>query len=647
MATVVFSSYYMSGTNQDKKRGGVVTAYFSQISGSLPPAGSTLRKVTVYFSNINVYSTVAAGFSTPYGSMSLALDCSGAQTRTMSAYSSILDFTGGSIAFTVTGGGSSTSGVLNVREGSYIEITIEYVPSSTSTATLSSTTVQQGGQLGVSVNAASSDFTHSVVFSRSSSYSTTVNLAAGTTDTEITIPTSWPTGSATCTLITYFDGVEIGRVSYTFTITINPGSSIPSAGVLSVALVQSAYIPSAWGVYVKGYSIARLSLSGVSPGTDASYKSIAMYCGSQSQATASRTSFTTTPLLETGAVSCRAEVTNSFGNKATATPVNIQVYDYFSPTFLSVVAFRCTANGTPSDHGAYIAVTVRVTIADVNGKNSLAALQAQYCVAGSGSWSTAANITNGVQAIIGGNLTSDSSYQVRITAIDQVQNLQGTYSATTVTALTSEHVIFCKNGGLNVSFGMEGTRNNAVEINPDWGLYHGDTNLAGTVGIERGGTGATDKATALSNIGAAAAKHSHSTDDINSGVLSIVRGGTGASTAAAARSALGITPANIGAAASDHDHALADMTGTLGASQLPYKFAAGMATINGDSSITIYYSGFTSVPYIVACYCSSSGNWSGDNGAIKIHSRTTTSAQIVVGGNWSSDREICWFAFGT
>ena len=72
--------------------------------------------------------------------------------------------------------------------------------------------------------------------------------------------------------------------------------------------------------------------------------------------------------------------------------------------------------------------------------------------------------------------------------------------------------------------------------------------------VNRGGTGATNAATArsnlgitISNLGAAPASHNHSADNITSGTLTVARGGTGATTAAAARSALGITPANIGA----------------------------------------------------------------------------------------------------
>ena len=57
--------------------------------------------------------------------------------------------------------------------------------------------------------------------------------------------------------------------------------------------------------------------------------------------------------------------------------------------------------------------------------------------------------------------------------------------------------------------------------------------------------------------------------------------------------------------------------------------------------------GFTSVPVVLITYATTSGNWSGDNGAIKVYNKTTTSCQVIVGGNFNTSRAVDWFAFGT
>lgn len=61
-----------------------------------------------------------------------------------------------------------------------------------------------------------------------------------------------------------------------------------------------------------------------------------------------------------------------------------------------------------------------------------------------------------------------------------------------------------------------------------------------TITVEKGGTGATTAQEALTNLGAAAETHTHSATDIKSGTLPISRGGTGATTAALARFMLGL-----------------------------------------------------------------------------------------------------------
>lgn len=668
MATCVFRTSSISGTNADKKRGGTVTGNFYRYSGTLPPAGSSLQKVTVYFSNVSVYSTSSAGFSTAYGSVELGSSSGSHECTMYDASSSLLNFTGGNITFTVTGGGSSTSNVLNVRDGSYISISIEYLESNSSTGSLSSSSVAQGGSIKLTIASESSEYTHKVKWYRSESYTSEVSLSAGVYSTTLSVPKSWPTGQASVTLSTYSGSNLIGSYSYTFTITVDPTTIAPTAGTLTVRLLQSSYIPSAWGLYVKGYSRARLSLSGCAAGSGADYKSIALSCGSQSQSSQNGVTFDTDALQETGTVTCNAKVTNSYGNSASASAVNITVYDYFEPIFAVVTAFRCNSSGTPTDSGAYIGVTASVSIASVNGKNSLVSLQARYKKASATSWSTAQAITNGKQTIIGGSASGSETYQVQVIAIDSVQNLRNTNSNATVTALTSEHVIYCMDGGLNVSFGMEGTKQNAVQISPNWHLYHGETQLDGTVPISRGGTGQTSVKAARNALGLGntkgalpianggtgqtsveAARNALGLGNTK-GALPVANGGTGATDAATARSNLGVTLSNLGAAPASHNHNASNINaGTLDRERLPFKFAWGSTSISGSSGTWIDYSsaGFTSTPYVFVTYSTSGSNWSGDNGAIKVSNKGTSGCSIVVGGSFSTSRAVDWFAIGT
>ena len=125
----------------------------------------------------------------------------------------------------------------------------------------------------------------------------------------------------------------------------------------------------------------------------------------------------------------------------------------------------------------------------------------------------------------------------------------------------------------------------------------------------------------------------------HSGMVSgvpVANGGTGATTAANARSNLGTNNAgNI-------------TTGTLAMARLPFKVAYGSGSVAGNSALSINYSGagFTAIPCVVVSYSTSSGNWSGDNGALKVHSKTTTGATIIVGGNFNTARNIDWIAIG-
>ena len=116
----------------------------------------------------------------------------------------------------------------------------------------------------------------------------------------------------------------------------------------------------------------------------------------------------------------------------------------------------------------------------------------------------------------------------------------------------------------------------------------------------------------------------------------IANGGTGATSASNARSNLGANNAS-------------NLTkGTIPAARLPFKVAYGSGNVSGNSALAIDYSsaGFSSAPCVVVTYSTTGSNWSGDNGALKVHSKTKNGATIIVGGSFNTARAIDWIAVG-
>ena len=322
--------------------------------------------------------------------------------------------------------------------------------------------------------------------------------AVGASSTSYTIPLSWLTvipsatsGTATVSVTTYASGgLELGTDTYSFTITA-PSSAVPTL-TLATARINNS-VPSSWGIYVQGQSGVTITATaaGYQGSTISSYTISGGATGTQSSNV-----FTISTIYSSGTITYTVKVTDSRGRTATAS-TSISVVAYSAPAFSATDAFRCIANGTASDTGTYISAKATGTFSSVSSKNSMT-LKVQYALSTSGAYSTAVTLTNGTASIIGnGSIDINYSFKVKFTLSDQFNTIEKVLNVG-----TAAFTVFFRQGGNGVAIGKVSERANAVEINPDWDIYHGSTKLNGTVPISRGGTGATSASGARSNLGA-------------------------------------------------------------------------------------------------------------------------------------------------
>jgi len=322
--------------------------------------------------------------------------------------------------------------------------------------------------------------------------------AVGASSTSYTIPLSWLTvipsatsGTATVSVTTYASGgLELGTDTYSFTITA-PSSAVPTLSLATARINNS--VPSSWGIYVQGQSGVTITATaaGYQGSTISSYTISGGATGTQSSNV-----FTISTIYSSGTITYTVKVTDSRGRTATAS-TSISVVAYSAPAFSATDAFRCIANGTASDTGTYISAKATGTFSSVSSKNSMT-LKVQYALSTSGAYSTAITLTNGTASIIGnGSIDINYSFKVKFTLSDQFNTIEKVLNVG-----TAAFTVFFRQGGNGVAIGKVSERANAVEINPDWDIYHGSTKLNGTVPISRGGTGGTTAAAARSNLGA-------------------------------------------------------------------------------------------------------------------------------------------------
>lgn len=499
---------------------------------------------------------------------------------------------------------------------------------------VSASSVDMGAAVTVYTDRLSTSATHTISYSFAGASEL---IASGVGDSVVWTPPvslaaqipSATSGLCTITCETYYSGVLTGTKTCTLTLNV-PASVVPT--ISSVTYSEAvAGIAAQFTGYVQNKS--KLAVSITAAGSQGS--SITTYRATLGGSTYTASSFTTGLLSMAGSNTLTVTVTDSRGRTATTTRT-FSVLAYAPPTLSLFKAERCNSTGTaPQTDGNRVRISATAGASSAGGKNTMSCT-VFYKLSSASTWTQATTIAHSNYAIASTNLllpqTFDvlSSFDLMIRITDFFQPVEQAVSIGTKRVVLD----FYRNG-TGIAFGKVAETAGAVEFG--WPLM-----LVAPLTIAQGGTGATSATAALAALGAAAASHSHALAACT-GILTVAAGGTGATDAATARS-------NLGAAPSSHNHVASAITsGTLAAGLLPYKFAFGNVSISGSTGATMYYSGagFTSVPVVFATYSTTGSNWSGDYGSLKVYNKTTTQASIIIGGSFSTLRDVDWIAIGT
>ncbi|MDR1266704.1 MAG: DUF859 domain-containing protein [Propionibacteriaceae bacterium] len=318
---------------------------------------------------------------------------------------------------------SDPQGVFGSASGS-LSLALTTIPRAT-TPTLSKTSQDINGSDSVTVNLprASSSFTHDVSVAVAG---TVVASATGqATSWAYTIPAARvallpdTTSAAAVVTVTTKSGSAVIGVK-TISLTVNVPTTIVPAGTLAAARVDNA-VPTAWAVYVQGYSGVTLNLTSPAPGTGATLKTwtISGPDGSASGTYdgAAAKSLAVSRLPTSGAQTYTAVITDSRGRTTTKT-VSITVQPYSPPVITNPTAVRCDSAGTASETGTYAKTQATVSISSVSSKNTSTNTVA-YRKSGATAFGTETAFTSGAAKTIGANdMAVDYPWEIRWTVKD-------------------------------------------------------------------------------------------------------------------------------------------------------------------------------------------------------------------------------------
>ena len=337
------------------------------------------------------------------------------------------------------GSGWSVSGSQNV--------TLHTIPR-TSSISMPATTM--GSANNITITRASSSFTHTLTYSFGSATGT---IATKTTSTSVswTPPTSLASqipnstsGSCTLTCYTYNGSTLVG--TSTATVTLSVPTSIKPTITSITAMRVNGDVPSSWGIYVQTKSKVTLTINGAAGAGGSTISSYSITGGGLSY---TQSSVTTGFLNTSGSITFTGKVCDSRGRWSDEKTVTITVVAYAAPKISAYSTHRCTSAGASSANGTYGRANVTFTYSSCSSKNTITTAIAYKKSSASSYTNAGVSFTSGTDAVFGGgNLDTESSYDIRYTLTDAFTTV------TVVDTLSTASVLMdFKAGGTGLAIG--------------------------------------------------------------------------------------------------------------------------------------------------------------------------------------------------
>ena len=341
--------------------------------------------------------------------------------------------------------------------------------------TLSSSSVNLGSEVTITMNRASSAFTHTLTYSFGSATGT-IGSSLGTSkvwtpalDLAAQIPNA-TSGTVVITCKTYNGSTLIGTKTVNLTINV-PSTVTPTISGVAVSdtvSIDSQTLVEKYGAYIQNKSIPKATIN-----ASASYSTIKQYKVTyQGTSLLSNTNEVTIGLLtQTGSVTIAVEVTDGRGRTASS-EITITSLAYNSPS-VSATVIRCNQDGTANDDGAYMKVTCKTTITALNDINSKSVVLT-YKRKSETSWTTAKTwAAYSIDEAVIISADADSSYDIKLTATD---DFSGSDPATFTTEIgTTEAIMDFKSDGKGMAIG-KASEQDGLEVN--WAAqFNNDVNI--------------------------------------------------------------------------------------------------------------------------------------------------------------------------